>query len=452
MSQIREIVDSIIKAERKHGLFNIKYKDEYPIWPFYRMYFYFGYREFLDNTQKRIGFKKTKILNSIKRFLVLLYYSRLFTLWFPQNKRFLIFSSQRYVNKQEIYTKDLKEIIKNDYIELSLSDNFVFEKGPIYLDYLKVILKILSFLISRFTKSPQSIISFMDELNAPPKFINEFKRYKLEYALWFNIFNIILKIQKPHKVFFVSGTYLTPLVASAIFNRIEIYEIQHGVINNLHLAYQFPDLKRDGFYSDGLLLFSDYWKNKANFPIGTKLLVTGNNTYANQSECPKRKTITLLNQPNATSYLLEFLTTNINFLNNIGYKTYYKLHPSEYSDWQYKYSKLRELNEAKEIEVITNEIPLNELLEESEYIFGVSSTAIYEGLDRKCKAFIIKAPTFTYFEDLIEKGIVKLLYPNSKLTIEILKFQPKEYDNFFSPTNIANWRELLEFKKYPNIR
>jgi hypothetical protein len=448
MMSVEEIVRSILDLEEKHRLFDIKYRGKYPIWPFYRMYFFSAFNNYLGVYQNKKGLSyKKDLLKKIYLFAKLTFASKILRLFLPKKKKYLIISSQRYKNGEEIYTRDLKKILKVDYLELSLSQYFIFQKGPFYLDFYKVIFKVLSYFLCRFYVAPKSIGDFMDEIGASERFIREYLRYRIEYGLWFHFFSLVFRIHKPKKVFFVSGVYFTPMLAAAENKGIQTFEIQHGVINEYHLAYHFPGLDRKGFFSNGLLLLSDYWKSKAQYPAGTQLISIGNDAFNSSRKdilSKSKKSVVFLSQPIIAKSLIDFLYQNIDFFNDHSYKINYKLHPSEYINWERNYPILKEMEKRGALEVISTHPLLNTLLNESEYIFGVSSTAIYEGLDRLCKVFIVKLPSSIYFKDLGEKGVIKLLDPNRRIDENVMNFEPAAYEVFFAQTDFNSIKMVVE--------
>lgn len=444
--KLKEIVNLIIEAEERNDVYSIKYKNRYPIWPFYRMYFYHKYLIYKGVNEKSKTIYSRTFYENIKKFSSLLIQSKLSHLIFNRSKyKYLIISTQRYINDQEIYTKELKEIIGKDYIEFSLSEKFDFHNGPIYLDIFKVLFKIISFIFSGFTKTPIPIKIFFQDLGVPSIFDKDYQRYNIEYKLWFILFNFILKKFKPKKIFFVSGVYFTPLIAAAEENNILIYELQHGVINKFHLAYHFPYQNRIGFFSNGLLLLSDFWKKMAIFPEGTELINIGNSFfYKHRTYKKKLKLIVFIGQPNISFQLVKYITENIEFFIKNEYDLIYKLHPQEYVNWQESLHELVLLNNNKNINVISNEQSVNQILNEAGIVFGVSSTVIYEAVDSGCKTFVLDFAGSEYFDDLIEMNIVKKINPLTKLTIQDLDFSNKQTNKFFDKTNFKSLSQIAK--------
>lgn len=444
---INEVIADIIQLEKDNSLYDIKLRGLYEIWPFYRMYFYFGFMKTLGLIETRRGFNKSNHIKNIKNFITLLFNSKLGRLLSHKEGMIYMFSSQRYVHDQEIYTKIFKDLSPENYIDMSFSENFNFHKGPIYLDFFKVLFKLSSKISYRFIKRHKQVEKFMEDLGASNRFSAEFKRYYLEFYLWFKLFNWIFKIKKPKKIFLVSGVYLTPIIAAAKNNEIKVYEIQHGVINSFHLAYHFPETNEINAFVDGILLFSDYWKFKADFPKSTELITIGNDFFAKKKRNKNygdERYMLFVSQPIISNQMTSFIQKNIEFLLSLGYKIKYKLHPGEFNLWENEnYPLLGDLHNSGRIEVVTNSISLDELLINSYIVFGVSSTALYEALDTSCNVFILNLPSHEYFLDLIENGVMKKIDVYKKLTYNDMKFKPKFCDSFFEPWKKKKVKELM---------
>jgi len=440
----KKIVANILKAEKEAGVFNIKHKKTNVIWPFYRMYFFSSFLSQKTNIDQQGASAKRINLSSILKYFKLLNNSHLFQLFVPARKNNIIISSQRYVNETEIYTYNIKKVLAGDFLEWSFSNRFQFHKGPIYLDSVKIALKIISKISFHFFRVPKEINNFFLKVEANSSFKNQYRRYRIEYSCWYAFYRLIIKIQRPKKFFLVGGVYYTPLIAIAEKNNIEVVEIQHGVINQYHLAYHFPGQNRKTFFPNKLLLFSDYWKSKAFYPIGTELIAVGNDYYYSGTNFTKKNhSILIIGSPMQYADLISFIRLNMDFFVKNNYKIIYKLHPKEVPSWRNTYRSLKELNDLKKIRVVAYDPPISYLLENCEIVIGVNSTSIYESVDRKCKTFVLDLQSSEYFDDLVEKKIVKKLLHNIPLTKQDLNFQPEASVKFFDPSNLDKIKEII---------
>jgi hypothetical protein len=369
-------------------------------------------------------------------FLILFKNSKLLSLVVPQKKDNLIISSQRYVDGHEIYTKEIKKANKN-FLELSFSNRFIFHKGPIYLDFIKIVLKLISRTCHNFFNTPVQVKHFFSLVDADKSCEIQYRRYRIEYSCWYVIFNFLIKIQKPKRIFVNDGIYLSPLIAVAEKYNIEVIEFQHGVINKYHLAYHFPDQKRNTYFPHKLLLFSNYWKNKATYPKGTELISTGNDFFFYSYNLEKdKKAVLVIGDGKLYNQLVAFVKLNLKFFLQNNFEVTYKLHPSEVPQWLDRYSELKLLFETKKIRVIGNELSMATLINKSEFVFGVNSTSIYESLDAGCKTFVLDLQSSEYFDDLIADKVVKKIDPYKRINLNDLYFVSKKRQRFFNKSDI----------------
>ena len=75
---------------------------------------------------------------------------------------------------------------------------------------------------------------------------------------------------------------------------------------------------------------------------------------------------------------------------------------------------------------------LYELIKESEYIFAVSSTAIYEVLALGKDVGIINLPSYEEVMDLIKQGYVDFYQEDKLEKIRRIPLKNKEFNKFFN--------------------
>jgi hypothetical protein len=433
-----EIVSLILKSEEESGVFNLKHKKKNLVWPFFRMYFYYSYLEQKSDIVAAGASPKKINVSRILDFLVLLKNSKLLSLLACQRKDIIIISSQRYVNGNEIYTKEIKKANNGNYLELSFSNRFVFHEGPIYLDLIKIVLKLVSRVSHNCFNTPSAVKHFSLLVEAEKSCEIQYRRYRIEYSCWYWIYDILIKLQKPKKIFLIGGVFLSPLIAVAEKHNIEVIEIQHGVINRFHLSYHFPNRSRETFFPNKLLLLSSYWKTKASYPLGTELISVGNDYFYVDSKKEKHeKTILIIGDGTLYKQLMKFLELNLNFFISNEFEITYKLHPNEVPLWSKRYTELNTLNETNKIRVVASELSIASLIENAQIVFGVNSTSIYESVDAGARTFVLDLQSAEYFNDLVDRGVVKKIDPRKRLDMKDLNFVPKETKRFFDSADIA---------------
>ena len=112
---------------------------------------------------------------------------------------------------------------------------------------------------------------------------------------------------------------------------------------------------------------------------------------------------------------------------------YYKLHPGEFNRWKAEYMYLQKAAMLENLHVIEKEIPLYELMATSEFLVGVYSTAIFEGLTLHCKTILLDLPGVEFLEYLIREDIAKVAR-NKDDVLKLMKndnFKKIDRDYFF---------------------
>jgi len=439
----KEIISRILDAEEKSGVYRINYRKNL-IWPFYRMYFYYKYLKSKANIGD-IGSNQYEISKkTIKKYINFILKSRLIRIFIPAKKDFMIFSSQRYKNENEIYTADLIKILNENYLNISFTNRFEFKEGAIYLDTIKIIFKFFSKILLFVNKRiPTEVESFFNSLVVDNSFRLHYKRFQTEYIFWYKFYSLILWIQNPKKIFVVNGIALVPLTAAAEKKGIEIIEFQHGIINQFHLGYHFPNRSRGTFFPNKLLVFSSFWKSKASFPKGTEIISIGNKYFFSDRNLDnKTNSVLIIGDGILYKELIKFVQINLDFFKKNGFKVIYKLHPGEVERWQTRYGELFQMFKNNEIKVVSEDPSIRELLAECKYVIGVNSTSIYESIDSGCKTIVLDCQGWEYYEDEISNGIIKKHNSTQPLKMSDLEFKSKQMARIFNDVNMKKLKDI----------
>ena len=423
---MKRLVDKLLKLERKHNIFNIQFKN-YAIWPYYRMYFYYNVSKdlgILDNSVS--GFKKD--IKYIKKIFNIFNLKKLF----EKKDIFVLEHSRSNKEKIDIYTYDIVNYFgENNCSFFAFSNNGIIEKKDrvIILDLIKIISKLISKIFKNLLKIDDNFLKFIEEFQNIDKFkyINQYSSYKIELKLQYYFYHFLLKIKRIKKVILVVSYYNMPLIFAAKKLGIEVIEMQHGVISKYHLGYHYPYYETD-FFPDKLLTFSKFWNSSATFPKNLKIIAVGNNfLYTKKDNIKKeKKTILIVSQTTISEKLRKFILDNIKQLEN--YKIYFKVHPNEFNNYE---SKFKDLLEYKNITIITNEQTIHDLQNFCEYQIGIYSTAIYEGIERKCKTLLLNDTGIEYMEQLLNENLAILIDYNDELVENLEKvYKPKDVTFF----------------------
>lgn len=158
----------------------------------------------------------------------------------------------------------------------------------------------------------------------------------------------------------------------------------------------------------------------------------------------KKKQILFISQPIEDNNKLSRIALKLSKSKNIEYKIIFKLHPSEDDVWKEWYPWLN--NSPVEI-VDRSGDDLYKLFATSEFIVGMHSTAIYEGLGFGVKTFLLDCKVTPYITDLIDTKAVKMISSADDIinNIGTMESQKIEKEYFFKRNSKKNM--LRELKK-----
>ena len=235
-----------------------------------------------------------------------------------------------------------------------------------------------------------------------------------------------MKKRCPQRIYIICSYGKEALISAAQDLGIEVVEIQHGVINQYHLGYHFPDNKIIPYFPNKILMFGKYWFDNTAIPLPKdKIEIVGYPYMKLQIDKYKKSIKEEENQVlfisqgtigiKLTEKAVEFAKENPN-LNIIV-----RLHPGEFNRWQLEYKILFKNKNLKNLTISdNNEKNLYEYMCQSKYLIGVYSTAIYEGLYLEKKIGVLDLPGVEHVEDLIKNNYVQKLGLNEKIKIKKL--------------------------------
>ncbi|TCT26460.1 hypothetical protein EDD68_102162 [Melghiribacillus thermohalophilus] len=239
---------------------------------------------------------------------------------------------------------------------------------------------------------------------------------------------------KPKEIYLVVSYGKEELIAAAKERGILVKEVQHGVINNYHMGYYFPVDYEIPYFPDEIITFGEYWIDSVKLPINNiqsvnefKCLKPLNNILEYKL---KSDDVLFISQGTIGKQLSSIAADFIS--KNKDVKVYYKLHPSEFNNWEEKYKDLYLFKDTQQLEVITNQLSIYYLLNKCKYVIGVNSTAIFESLLYNCKTFVVNIEGYQYMDDLIKRGYVKLISTNiSYSQLKKMNLKPLKNKQYF---------------------
>ena len=344
---------------------------------------------------------------------------------FSRRKDIVFISSPRRVLKKDgywwdIYTDFLMENLNLSYTAIEHNINFEHRNPPKtrnlwYFDFQNSLIylaeklglfqvslnnddKILLYKIRK--QITQSIGLDIDVQKIAERHLG-YRKIRIPY------FRFVLKRIRPKVIVLLTSYGKEDLIEPAKSLHIPVIELQHGVINRYHPGYSFPKKKHQKTtFPDLLFTFGDYWSESVEYPIDDKDVVSVGYPYLDEerimySKLKKKKQILVISQWTIGEDISKF-TAELSKVKDLGYDIIYKLHPSEYTDWQTKYPWLvgtgvKVIHDSKK--------SLYKLFAESEIQIGVYSTAVFEGLAFGLQTYIPDLYGAETTEGLVKEGV-----------------------------------------------
>jgi len=251
----------------------------------------------------------------------------------------------------------------------------------------------------------------------------------------------------PKLVFVVCSYGKETLVEACKTLGIPVIELQHGVNSPYHLGYSFPGSKRTKrTFPDYLFSFGDFWKTSVEYPISKEQIYSVGYPYLEMeaqmySGLAKKDQLVFIS--GSMGKAMSKFAVELSKRENFPLKIVYKLHPGEYARWRKEYPWLARAK----IKVIDNDtVPLYQLFAESKIQIGVSSAAIYEGLNFGLRTILLDLPGVEHMEQLIKEQLVRVVSSPEELAKRIREEAVPQIqtERFFKPNSLNNIRQAMD--------
>lgn len=213
-------------------------------------------------------------------------------------------------------------------------------------------------------------------------------------------FKRVFKRKGIQKIFITQNGIQKGLFRAAKDLNIEVYEFQHGVVNEGHLAYNYPLRQyepKQVSLPNKILSLAPFWFQELNLP-NVEICSVGNDYFYNpikkaQEIVEDKGTITIISAGTFGQKLLDFILEDDFVFKTKEMKIFFKLHPNQYVEKDFYSKKLKSM---KNVQVITNEQTVGQLLEKSGTLFTILSTTIYEALQSQRKVILLKESPYEH--------------------------------------------------------
>lgn len=342
----------------------------------------------------------------------------------------IIKSHARTVNINEeyidIYTKYfIDELKENDIRILEFESAYLGEyKRRSYNhqhrdDWIKIGQKILQKLIYlKLTPKNKELVSKLEDelcdvLGIKIKLKSDIKNKVKEFRSGYLLYNQIFKKIKAKKLYIIVSYSHPAMIKAAKDNSMEVIELQHGTFSKYHLGYSFPKYKQGfslKYFPNKFLVWSDYWRELVNIPsceVLTDKFRFFDKTKEKYNTIEKiENRLVVISQGSIGEDIAK--KTLENWTRFSSFEIKYKLHPGEFERWK-TYPSLLKLSKLNNVEIVTSQYDLYELLSTSAYQAGVYSTALYEGVEFDCKTILFNLTGIEYMDKFISFYDVEVL-------------------------------------------
>ena len=384
MNNKEDIVAQFLAFEKKNNLFDLQDSKGTYYWDIIRYYVCVKLRYQEDPLIKKKQRKNYLLI--LKRildfFLIFFTYSK---------KQYLFYLASR---DNDTHKKNIDRNLKASYDLLKEKKLLLIEsfnpnlKGTYFLPQ-NIYYKLFRKKYFDFT----NVLNLLNNSFGETKISNEYLNTVLNHYysdLYF--FKKILKRHKVEKVFMTQNGIQKGLIKAAKELNIKIFEFQHGVVYKNHLAYNYPTecLNEKVYLPNTIFSFSPFWfqdvflPNVNIVPIGNDFLY--NSIKINSLTKPK-KAILIISANIFGKKLLNFIKNDAFQKKTQNIPIFFKLHPNQFDEKEYYIESIREF---ENVEVISNEFSVSDLIGKCDTIFTIISTTIYEALQSERRVILLK--------------------------------------------------------------
>lgn len=270
---------------------------------------------------------------------------------------------------------------------------------------------------------------------------------------------LVLKLVRPRLVIVTVGYsfFVQVMVAEAKRLRIPTVELQHARIGDTHLAYNYIYRGEIESFCDYMFVYGAYDKTAARYPIlADHVIAVGYPELERKARCyvankirkqtkNRRKVITFLSAPGPGEIILKYALELRKKEELKNYRMIFKLHPCEYRDWKAWYPQL----EHSGLEIVSdNQHDIYYYLGHSDYVVGISSTALFEAMEFDTQIFVIKDGDYRKAEYLYQNSNACLVETVEQLAEGLLITNDKKLDKkdnkYFTTNSIQNIQKQIE--------
>ncbi len=443
-------IDDFLNIEAKYNILNQEFKGFY-FWQYIRFKIY---SECVYGTSQIEQEKKKHNVFDIIKYIL---FKSLITK--TKKKDVFIRASARQITDDETHYGCLQtnELIKSFRRPYVLNVNYSIKKNNLahrdiafatYTADLRIIIKFCRKLFfNRISQKNKIVIKnklnreLVQEINQTfngcidyEKLCDLVNSYYFDWHICKKYYKYVLKKIKPKLIIEVVGYNFENMVINEVAKelKIPVVELQHGIMGEGHIAYNYHEKADLKIFPDYIFTYSEFWNLDTRFPISRdKIIPTGFpfmektvEEYKSKEAISKNKDlITILmisqyNMGNLADFTVELYDLLIKEYKG-KFKIIYKMHPRENLNSFDSYQKLREYSDR--IEVVENETKsMYKCFGEADIQVGVSTTGLYEGLAFDLDTYILCGSGSERLKSLVDLKLAKLIKKPSDLLVSLL--------------------------------
>lgn len=379
------------KMEEKHELFSLNGKSNYPVWDVLRLYVFFKIYYEKDDFQRGIITRKLtlkKIIGLLREFFLSFY-----LLLFQSGKNIFLTSSGAKNLNGKYFDKSALPIIEAFFpnffiIESNTNSNFLYKSFNGFFKIFIPLLKTENLIRSDFNRILYALAEYFPDLIID---FHELNKVFIDFQYDFRCYKFIFSIKKTQNLFVSRGNEKGAFFAGKSLG-INTFEIQHAAIEFDNPLYSYPcSISKDSniAYSNIFLSFGSFWMKQNHFPCKKKYSL-GIEHPSIKSNSKTEESIliisTIIHGDELASLAKELSEKDKNE------KIIFKIHPNEYHRKQYfKKFFFANIN----IQIISDELNVNELIIRSKLVIVIVSTVLYEAITLGKKVAVYKKLNFS---------------------------------------------------------
>lgn len=428
MNDVEKVLEQFLEIESERDFFNTLLVNDVKVWHYIRKAIHDmivekkcgivnpnslkkkyekerGFVNWIDTNilknQFRVSRKDVLIINHERRMKEGEYYRCIYTdEWLKKfNASYYVFEHaySGLIHFKPVLTKNLRYIDKQKY-------NKIFKKEYNDKDFGREIAKVTRCITDMIENDFKLKLTGQDV-----KRINQLLRGTVNgREICREYWHYILKKIQPKVIIYVVGYFLDNMVLAELGKELGIptIEITHGHIGRGHVAYNLLRKEQLIGFADYLFVPGQHEVDSMRVPIPVEnIFVVGSPEIEKKRDYyekviatkkKKKKIITFISSGEAE--IADCALELSRKLDENKYKIYFKLHPSEYTTWENKYSRLKD---AKVHVVDDSEHDIYYYLAVSDYVIGIASGAMFEATFFDCLILILKRARYHEAAELV---------------------------------------------------